>query len=562
MGTHPIFESDFDCLTEHSMNENVKRESVNVELIDDNQVSRMSLSDDNVDNENGDWSEDSANSSIFNTSPRAKRRKRRRRQLQAATDIEHNESKLTKNHKNHLVKSLVNFKNDRQFTDYKINVDGEPPIHVHKLIMAATSNFFQRVLASGMQEAITGEINMRGISYETAQILVNFSYAQPFEINSTNAQEVLEAADCYEFNLLKVRCEEFLLKNIDSQNCFDFLQLAELRRLFKLKEKTMQFALEQFAVVTDSEDFLRVPLPILTQFLCDDKINATREEQIFQVGLKWLNNGSSAAADDDEKEGEKKTKKKEERKEKAFDVLKCTRLALLAPRFLLDEVENNELFQSPKCVALINQAKKWLMLPFEERKQEACALAKARLHSPVQEILVVIGGICNNKKLKEVDFYHKNKGWQSLAEISTEHQNMHSYSVIAHDNDIYITGGHSSNQCTVDIVSVYQSRYQKWIRLKSMNQTRERHGSACVDGHIYVVGGLMAGKLKRKPCVLNDVERFNPMTQTWESVKNLPRRCYSPGVINYRNKLYVIGGVSMTDDTSQSQKVVSLLSTR
>merc|ERR1712131_427515 len=66
----------------------------------------------------------------------------------------------------------------------------------------------------------------------------------------------------------------------------------------------------------------------------------------------------------------------------------------------------------------------------------------------------------------------------------------------------------------------------------------------------------MAGKLKRKPGVLNDVERFNPMTQTWESVKSLPRRCYSPGVINYRNKLYVIGGVSMTDDTSQSQKVI------
>ena len=44
--------------------------------------------------------------------------------------------------------------------------------------MAATSNFFQRVLASGMQEAITGEINMRGITYETAQILVNFSYGQ------------------------------------------------------------------------------------------------------------------------------------------------------------------------------------------------------------------------------------------------------------------------------------------------------------------------------------------------------------------------------------------------
>ena len=106
------------------MNDNVKRESVNVELIDDNHVSRMSLSDHEEDNENGDWSEDSANSSIFNTSPRAKRRKRRRRQQ--AAEVEHNESTLTKSHKNHLVKSLVNFKNERQFTDYKIIVDGEP----------------------------------------------------------------------------------------------------------------------------------------------------------------------------------------------------------------------------------------------------------------------------------------------------------------------------------------------------------------------------------------------------------------------------------------------------
>ena len=116
------------------------------------------------------------------------------------------------------------------------------------------------------------------------------------------------------------------------------------------------------------------------------------------------------------------------------------------------------------------------MLPFEERKQEECLLAAPRNSSGVQEVLVVIGGICNNKKLKEVDYYNSVKGklkkkwteilmgqigwqlnffkgWQSLADISTDHQNMHSYSVIAHDNDIYITGGHSSSQCTVDIVS-------------------------------------------------------------------------------------------------------------
>lgn len=52
------------------------------------------------------------------------------------------------------------------------------------------------------------------------------------------------------------------------------------------------------------------------------------------------------------------------------------------------------------------------MLPFEERKQEECLLAAPRNSSGVQEVLVVIGGICNNKKLKEVDYYNSVKGME------------------------------------------------------------------------------------------------------------------------------------------------------
>ena len=32
--------------------------------------------------------------------------------------------------------------------------------------------------AQGMQEALSGEIHMKEVSYETVQILVNFSYGQ------------------------------------------------------------------------------------------------------------------------------------------------------------------------------------------------------------------------------------------------------------------------------------------------------------------------------------------------------------------------------------------------
>lgn len=59
-----------------------------------------------------------------------------------------------------------------------------------------------------------------------------------------------------------------------------------------------------------------------------------------------------------------------------------------------------------------------------------------------------------------------------------------------------------------------------------------------------------------KPIVLDQVERYRPAFNQWEAVKPLPKRCYSPGVISYKEKLYVIGGVSMTEEPNNSSKVI------
>ena len=117
----------------------------------------------------------------------------------------------------------------------------------------------------------------------------------------------------------------------------------------------MSFALEQFSTVTDSDDFLRVPLPILTQYLSDDNINAAREEQIFQVGLKvpGVDIFSIFLISKSDPYWQWLKENEEARKEHAFEVLNCTRLALLAPRFLLDEVENNDFFKESRF--LFNQ---------------------------------------------------------------------------------------------------------------------------------------------------------------------------------------------------------------
>jgi len=44
------------------------------------------------------------------------------------------------------------------------------------------------------------------------------------------------------------------------------------------------------------------------------------------------------------------------------------------------------------------------------------------------------------------------------------------------------------------------------------------------------------------------VERYRPSFNKWEPVKSLPKRCYSPGVLAYKEKLYIIGGVSIEEE--------------
>merc|ERR1712130_717819 len=223
---------------------------------------------------------------------------------------------------------------------------------------------------------------MKDVSYDTVKLLVAYCYGQDFTITSHNAQEILEAADCYQLDLLKNHCEQYLSAEIDVHNCFGLLQLADLRQLDYLKKKALDFALSHFEQVVESDEFVSLPRKMLVQYLNDERLVAKREELVYNAALKWLKHSENVEEDSPK-------------------VLKSVRLGLLASRFLLDVVESEPKFQSNESKVHIDTAKKFKMLPFEEQKQENFPLGQPRLCSGITEVLVVVGGICMNKRLKE-----------------------------------------------------------------------------------------------------------------------------------------------------------------
>ena len=168
--------------------------------------------------------------------------------------------------------------------------------------------------------------------------------------------------------LSETNFSRFLSAEIDEQNCFGFLQLADHLRLSRLRERSLKYALENFEKVIQGEEYLQLPVRLVVSFLKDNRLVAKREEQVYNAAVKWLEfSGLKMFFRNIFFSSKKKNlcrlKKSinhflvDERKQESSQVLDAVRLGRLATRFLIEEVEKNELFTDELSKSYINRAK-------------------------------------------------------------------------------------------------------------------------------------------------------------------------------------------------------------
>ena len=84
----------------------------------------------------------------------------------------------------------------------------------------------------------------------------------------------------------------------------------------------------------------------------------------------------------------------------------------------------------------------------------------------------------------------------------------------------------------------YCTQADEWTTVAPLNQARA-HFSACATtgGHIYVAGGF-------NDSLIDSVERYDPATNEWSRVANLPDRTDSTALLESQSLLFCIGGES------------------
>ena len=105
-----------------------------------------------------------------------------------------------------------------------------------------------------------------------------------------------------------------------------------------------------------------------------------------------------------------------------------------------------------------------------------------------------------------------------------------------------------------NFVEEYDPITNTWTSKASMPTTRTGGAAAVYNGEIYVFGGSSAGPDPRP--VTDVVEAYDPATNTWRFVTNMPKVVVNPAIAVVGDKAYVIGGYFLDEDRMLEDVIV------
>lgn len=180
-------------------------------------------------------------------------------------------------------------------------------VHVHRVILAAISNYFARIDEDCEFDIVVDELDEKLLND-----LVAYFYSGNIEINFQNAAEYMDFASKYEIKLLQEKCAEFQSGNLFIGNCIDCFIFADKNHLRSLHRSALQMICKEFEDISPNE-FQKLDFKNFEKLISTNK-NTAREEIIFDRLVEWIKFDEMG------------------RSIHVFDLLKCIRLDFISDK--------------------------------------------------------------------------------------------------------------------------------------------------------------------------------------------------------------------------------------
>ena len=228
---------------------------------------------------------------------------------------------------------------------------GEERLAAHRVILASFSAYFCAMFTGEMAESRKREIVINGIEPSALRALVHYAYTACIQLTEDNVQSLLAAASALQIDEVKEAGSQFLLRQLDAENCLGIKRFAEVHGCHHLHSVADVYATQWFIDVHKREEFLGLSLEEVKTFLDSDRLNVDTEYEVYEAALSWLDHN------------------REERMNHLYDVMSLVRFPLLSREQLLENVGHNAtIIGNPECVELMVEALQCHILPETKEK--------------------------------------------------------------------------------------------------------------------------------------------------------------------------------------------------
>ncbi|KAM6389468.1 kelch-like protein 30 isoform 1-T1 [Pluvialis apricaria] len=437
-------------------------------------------------------------------------------------------------------------------------VAGGQEFPCHRGVLALCSHYFHAMFSGDFAESIAARVELKEVDPGTLEMLLDFAYTGKVTINQGNVEGLMRTSSQLHFPTIQKACSRYLRQQMDATNCLGICEFGESHGCPEVSSKAWSFLQENFEAVSQQEEFLQLSKERLAIYLSNDQLQVQEEQSLAEAVLRWVRHDPGPRA------------------QFLPELLELAHLVSLPDQYLQNLLATEPLVRdSDASKALITRslatgqsnAGAWKKPPTPPQKlEEVLVVVGSRV---LEESEDEDGGLEMPAAPRNFAFYNpKSRRWMALPDFPD--YNKWGFSLVALNNDVYVTGGSRGSQN--DTWSTTQAwrfcpKDGAWKPIASMLRARTNHTSAVLNGEIYVIGGkaakATAGATGAYGCPWSsrvaavschpagttvdvvEVECYDPYNKSWCAISPALKYVSNFAAASCLGKLYLVGSCAV-----------------
>lgn len=132
-------------------------------------------------------------------------------------------------------------------------------------------------------------VHLKCVDGNILRKIIDYYYTGNIEINRENIPTLFKMAHYLQFAILLDVCCDFWLKDLNSDNFWTIVKMAEYYSVPKMIKATHSFAIKNFSYIAINEqDLGMLSKNQMFSYMEDDNLYVKREEEVYDAFLRWI----------------------------------------------------------------------------------------------------------------------------------------------------------------------------------------------------------------------------------------------------------------------------------